>query len=707
VQISPKKALIRAWLSFAALAIACDAEPPTLESTTNAGGAGKSAGMAGRATGGSAATAGGAGGAGDAGAPAEGGTSGTAATGGGTGGGTGARAGSSTGGDSTGATGQGGSTASPGGSAGEGASPSTGGTGDVGGEAGNAGATSGPDPDSEAPTRLASVVAQCGAEGTEAVVESLARAGIETIDNVSGELLLEVTPPVRGLHVWLSQASAMACDLANGGGIRGQALDDMVGPIPLSDTESMAFSWFLAAYVTAEEGPFGQQLSRKLMSGAVIEDHATLVYPTLVIQLFMREFMLPALAEAAGLQAKRGTSTRPPPIAFASGDPCAAIGEFLDDLPSAVEGAIGKLAEGESGFMGFIVRAAAKAAGFAAYATAQGVRQFLQHLPGVDLLRAAGAASSAVADIRAMFTNWNITLISLPPTQHKPVGGTGSGQFILSVSAPEPGSDWPGPLRSCAELLNVSLPDFGTADGSSVKWIQVSGFNDPISEKNKEEVLASSQAKLNFDVVTEPATRHREGQCELKTRPSVTAQIGLPGLSQLGSTLAGFASPVAEGFIGAGADVAAELLGPSKSGNTEISYHPKEAKLDFVGGLEQIHVTSSTDGVGPDSAWSGTWASQQETTGLMCGPPDQKSVGWQFASGSASLSMSFMQSGGAMQYCSMTITETLTIEPDGNGCKLVTDGTYNSVIKPPDPGGAVPASGIRDEGYALTLIPDY
>jgi hypothetical protein len=695
-----------AWL---ALVGACKGEAPTLDGTASAGAAGKGQSGRGGASG-SAGKGGTSAGEGGESSGGDGGTSGSATVGG--------RGGSA-------ATGSGGTDTTTGGSGGEAAAAgdgqggSTGGTSAAGGSAGtgdDAGAAgegpSGPAPDSGAPERLAGAVAQCGSAGTLAVIEALARAGIETIDNESGERIRDVTPPVRGLHVWLTQASAMACDIANGAGISGQDLDAMVGPIPLSDADSVAFSRFLAAYVTLADGPFGSQLASELMPDAAMTDHAELVYPTLVVTLFLREVMLPTLVLAAQENAAKVRSwRRPPNVAAAAGDPCAAIAEFLDDLPGAVENAIGSLVEDESSIFGTILDVVATGAGLVAYVGAEAARQVLKHLPGVDALRAAAAAASAVADIRSMFTNWTLELDSAPGTQHKPVGGSATGQFILTVTAPEPGSDWPAPLQSCAQLLGVSLPQFDSANDASVEWEPLSGFPDPISQQSADPAVASGTASMTFNVASEDAAIHVEGLCELTTSPRVKAQLGLPGLDHLGETLAGFmGSPLAQAAVSASASAASKLLGPSKEDTTDVTYHSHEARVDFDGALEKIHVTSSA-GIGFDSAWTGTWSMQAESTGALCGAPDVKPVSFQFSGGVADLSASFTQGGGVMDYCNFTFSEPLTIVPDfaGDGCVLKENGgSYTSTMKPPDPmAPEIVTSGTRDGTYTITPVPEY
>jgi hypothetical protein len=480
----------------------------------------------------------------------------------------------------------------------------------------------------------------------------------------------------------------------------------MIGPIPLSATDEVDFSWFLAAYVTLDGGPFGNQLARELMPDAEPGEHATLVYPTLIVTLFMREVMLPALVQAKPENAAR-LFTRSPSHALAAVDPCGAIAEFLDELPAAVEDFVGSLVEDESSAWGWLMNGVATISGKLAYAGAEAARGVLRHLPGVDALRTAASVASAVSDLRTLFTNWELTVDSSPGSQHKPIGGSATGQFVLTVASSEPDSSWPAPLQSCAELLDIPLPDFNGANDSTVTWTPISGFDDPVSKISEETVVAENQATFTFGIVEEDAELHVDGVCELVTRPVIEAQISLPGLENLGSTLAGLmGAPAAQAAISASAAAAANLLGPSQTGTTEVKYHARVARVDFDGPLEQIHLQSD-NGIGPDSTWTGTWGHQTETTGTACGAADVEAANIQFSGGTASLSLSFMQSGGVMEYCAFSFTQTLTILSESRGCYFQEDGAYTGTIKPPDPGAAVPTSGTRDGSYVITPVPEY
>ncbi len=547
---------------------------------------------------------------------------------------------------------------------------------------------------------LATAMASCSTTGTVAVIEALAHAGIETHDDDSGLLLREVTPPVRGLHLWRSQARGMACDLDNGGGLTGATLNALASPLPLPDgVHALELSMLLAAYVTADDGPVGSRLAGALMGSVDVARHAELRYPTVVVTLFLREVVLPMLAEPETVGSFRAN------VRGLGADPCAAIGEFLDDLPSAVAGAVGSLTPAESGFWADVVAVGSVIAGAAAYATAEAARGVIQHLPFVDAVRTAATAASAVADLRAMFTTWTVTIAPLPPEVHKSVGSTNTGVLQLTVESPEPGFDWPAPLRSCAELLAVPLPDFSSADGSSVAWTKVAGFDDPAFEQAREDVVSGGSADFTFATVTEDADVHAGGGPEQQSQATVSAQLGLPGLERLGSTIASAAgSAPASLAIGAGAAPAAQLLGPSGQGGAAITFHASDAVVDSDVGFEALHL-STDDGVSPSGTWTGTFrVVLGDTGGTMCGPAQQQAVNLQFAGGSAPFNPSFSFGGGVMLSCTFDVTETLYLEPDGvGGWQMRSSGSYTSVMVPPA-GDPIVTSGARNETYTVEFL---
>jgi hypothetical protein len=286
------------------------------------------------------------------------------------------------------------------------------------------------------------------------------------------------------------------------------------------------------------------------------------------------------------------------------------------------------------------------------------------------------------------------------------VGGTNTGGLELSIEPPEPGFDWPAPLQSCADLLAIDLPQFDSADGSSVAWTKLAGFDDPAFEQSREESVSGGKATFTYATVDEPQDVHDSLGPELSTAATVQAQVGLPGLENLGSTIAnGMNAPLAGAAIGVGAGPAATLLGPSVTGSAAITFHVSDAVVDSDVGFEHLYLTTD-DGAGPNGTWSGTLRMVLvDVGGIACGPAQEKPITLQFTGGSAQLVESFAFGGGVMQSCSMSIDETVTIVADGfGGAYMQTSGTYQQVIVPPPPGEVVTTDGVRNESYTIEFL---
>jgi hypothetical protein len=254
--------------------------------------------------------------------------------------------------------------------------------------------------------------------------------------------------------------------------------------------------------------------------------------------------------------------------------------------------------------------------------------------------------------------------------------------------------------------LDIPLPTFNGAEGATVEWNPQPGFTALATKTTPEEkVIANSQAIVTFQTVTESEELHLEGLCEASKEIEIEAQMGLPGLESFANSVIGFLTnaTAARSMAGAGASQAAQLLGPKKKGPARVTYHPTTAAIHFDGASESVHLTSD-NGVGPNSTWTGTWRlTIGEPTGAACGPGQTKPATFQLSGGVGDLSMSFSTTGGAMDSCSLSFTETLTIEPDpftGEGCILVSNGSYSGAFYPPMV-APVPFNGARDESYTI------
>lgn len=488
-----------------------------------------------------------------------------------------------------------------------GASGAAGAAGSSGGSAGSDGGTAlpAPLPDANAATRIAQALAKpCGLASTLAAIEALARSGIETYDDESGALIQQVIPPALGLRVTRAQARGMGCEIASHGGTSGAQFDAMVGPLPLPDKSQLPVSALLAAYASTP-GPFGTELALALMGKIDTEAHASLVYPSIVVVTFLREVMVPMLAEAPQADWSGPEARGPAGRHFTDADPCAAISKFLDDLPGAVGKAVTELGPSAGSFWPKVFSVASVVASIATYATVAAAKTIVQNVPGMSQIRTAMTAVGAAVDLRSMFTQWTLQITAAPPKVHKSVGSTNTGQLVLTIAPPEAGFDWPQPVKSCALLLDLPLPNLNGVEGASVTWIPLAGFQSPATEVSKDPVVASNQATFTFKTVDEDAALHAGGG-PVKTVPAeVKADVGLPGLAALGGKIASLmGASAASSFIAQGASQAAQATGPSTSGASSVEYHEKSAATIDVsitdgGGTFVMHLVSCAGVYGP------------------------------------------------------------------------------------------------------------
>jgi hypothetical protein len=457
-----------------------------------------------------------------------------------------------------------------------------------------------PGPDPGAAARLAdALVAPCGPDSIAAGIEALARAGIETHETIAPSLVMNVIPPVLGLHVTRLQVSGMACEIAGKGGTLGARLNQMVGPIPLPDGSTLPFSAIVASYVAAT-GRFGPELARELMGDVKPEDHASLTFPTLVMAMFARDVLVPAIAATPVASMERE------PMKPMAADPCGALAEFLNDLPGAVTNLIASAAPDDGGFWATVISAAAVVVGAVTYATVQAVKTMIQNLSVAQAIKAAAFAASAAQDLRAIFSQWTVTIIQAPGSIHKTVDGPPNvGQMVASITGPDESFEWPPQVQSCAELFGASLPNPNSAEGSSVKWTELVGFQSPAQKTAEDPVVAGSQAKLTFQTVSETQAAHTGGGAEKSTPAIVKADISLPGLANLGQGIANLMNaPLLGTAVGALPTAAAELLGPSGTGGGLVTYHEDPtATIDVTiadgGGFFHLHLVSCQGVEGP------------------------------------------------------------------------------------------------------------
>lgn len=519
------------------------------------------------------------------------------------------------------------------------------------------------------------------------------------------------------LAVLRLQVRALALETARGGGFLGAELDRVTPPIPLPPDatgvdKQVTFSLLLAAYVKTGDS-FGGRFARALMGNLDLARHGEYRYPTLVLYAFMQEGMVPLLAEMEAVS-RMPVAWHVPQAAFNPADPCGSVNSFLDDLPATVSGAVGSLGGTSSGLWNTFVAAASVVAGVATNIATDVALGLVRHSPAVTAVRNAMTAAHAVADLNAMFSQWDITVEAAPGVLHKKPGGPDAGVFTVALNNGGDAPSWPEAVENCAQLFQIPLPDFNSADGASVSWVKVAGFNDLALQDATETTLAGNQAKLNFHSANEGQAVHDNPGSQLsRGEVQVKATVSLPGMENLASALASNLNTYVQAGVNGAASQPAQLLGLTAQGAAVVEYHtPATARINFDNGIERLQV-SSPDGVDPGGVWSGTFTRTMQG----CGNPVSLPVNWTFFNNRASLNVTFAfpGDGTAFESCSFTVSEQLTLETSPQGNFVTTSGNCTQTMDPidivdPDTGWVLVMPPIvtpctRTESYTVELAP--
>ena len=517
---------------------------------------------------------------------------------------------------------------------------------------------------------------------------------------------LSFSSTAQGLSLLRFQARGMAQEIANRDGLSGAGIDRMTLPIPLPNVnKSITVSMMIAVYVkTANTN--GARVARGLMGDIDTAKHAEYVYPSLVIMSFLQEVAVPLLAEmeaangpaAAALSIRQLLAAPVITVASFSGDPCGAINEFLDDLPATVTHAVSSVSPASSGFLSTLISATAIVAGVATDLAVDAARGLIRHAPGVDAVRSGMTALHAAADVKAMLTQWKVEVSGAPGDLHKIPGSPTSGTFTVTLSnggtvAPS----WPPVVQSCAELLDIPLPDFNNPS-ATVVWQKVAGFNVLAIEASRENALANSTAKFTFNTATESQEIHDNPAAEKTTGPAtVSATVSLPGLESLLSALSpggsgGVGGVVSAGVSGAATPVAQEL-GTAKMGTVPVEYHTSSPASADLSGYISLRAYSC-DGV--NGVWTGTFTEDSPMSGAWTA-----TATWQF-DGNNTAVVSYSRT--TAEDCMVnTETRTWSLVLSGLPDSPVIDGEINaaqssyyfevdgSACDPPDEGaGSIP-----------------
>jgi hypothetical protein len=459
-----------------------------------------------------------------------------------------------------------------------------------------------PADDADAAARLARAIVQ--QRDSAAMVEVLARAGIYTTTAVGGAPLQAVNGEPSVLTVVEVQTVNMTREAGAGMGTLGSALD-AVAPGP----DIPPLSYLLATYVLDAQ-TFGGAFSRALMADAALDTPPQVIFPTIVLTLFVADMLAPAREQASNVQLvayKHTTNTHNRPISaaykMAPAGPCGAMTGALENVLERI------LSNVLGSFIGSIVAGAAVRYGMEYLSDA------LSNLPIIKQIRQALAVVAMVAQFGSLLRNWSVQLTSDGSTYHYDGGGgsPSSGTFTATVDA---GGTMrvPPAVSECAALARITIPEISGAEGSEVVWTPGAGWNVHAKETTKDAVVAADQtAKLAFSTAAETALDHAHGtainypvsmQVSIKRNDvaqikgvigkAVNDLIGIPGVG-------GLVQSVVETGLDALADT---IMNPQAQASIAVAseLHPWESRYTqpgSCGGLLTLEARSCSGLAGP------------------------------------------------------------------------------------------------------------
>lgn len=310
-----------------------------------------------------------------------------------------------------------------------------------------------------------------GPANVDAVVEILARSGIGTYaDPMAPEPMRPVEGMASPMTLLIDQVRAMAVEAWAGGGVVGEDLD----PLVPADADLADASSVLSGYVAAVETE-GAAVARELMGEPDWAEPAAVLFPQLVLTLFVSDIAREQMAEAAaaGL-ADAGGAPRPRlgtlallggDILTAQGGLCTAASDFLN---GALDRVFNALRLGASFGGPILVAVWSFVVGLAEKAFRDIIREITK--PVLDLIGRVAAAAGMVATIVSAIRPWSLTVTAVPAVTAKGVGGSPgqAGQLVVRVDLG--GFDeWPPYVEDCARVAGRTLPNL-KPEGAPVTW---------------------------------------------------------------------------------------------------------------------------------------------------------------------------------------------------------------------------------------------
>ncbi len=358
--------------------------------------------------------------------------------------------------------------------------------------------------------------------GVGPAIKALAASGVGVYEGPSAAApihdLAEPTSPLRFIR---SQAENVARDADAGGGIGADRIDELL-PMP---PESVPFSFVLAGYVAAAQTP-GAEYAREIMADQDLEEPASLLFPTLVLALFVGEVTGAAsdaatggdavlVAEAAVVRAAAPAVARttdshlaPPPVRLAAAGICGDLTAFFTDTLQGVAAAIVATLPD----IPFLKAAISWALTKGLESGLKLAADLIERIPFINAIRSAIGVLALAVTVVAALRDWTVSVAAQPASAHYSVGPSTSQANAIGTVDDGPGDVFSPEVRECASLLSIDLAKGGAA-GSTATWQLVSGSEHAVPGDSQDaQVDAGRRTTFRLVMTREPEDVHKSSR---------------------------------------------------------------------------------------------------------------------------------------------------------------------------------------------------
>lgn len=367
--------------------------------------------------------------------------------------------------------------------------------------------------------------------GVEAAIRALAVSGVGVYEGPSAAApIYRLDGPSSPLRFLRWQAENLARDADADGGIGADEIDELL-PMP---PESVPFSLVLAGYVAAAQTP-GAEHARQLMADQDLEAPAALLFPTLVLALFVGEVTgaaasgataesggvlipEPAIARAATPAVARAAAPARAlttdlkiaraPVRLAAAGVCGDLTTFFTDTLQKVAAAIVAVLPDIPFLKAAMEWALTKGLQLGLKVAAD----LVELIPYIGAIRSAIGVLALAVTVVAALRDWTVSVAAQPASAHYSVGPSTSQANAIGTVDDGPGDVFSPAVRECASLLSIDLAKGGAA-GSTATWQVVSGSEHAAPGDNQDtQVDAGRRTTLRLVMTREPEDVHKSSR---------------------------------------------------------------------------------------------------------------------------------------------------------------------------------------------------